>query len=82
MPFDIVASWAANHQQFLIGAAAGWGLNHIPLLVGLAFHQAMRWPWLRGLIIKNPEQAKALIAEVAKELEADIDKESAPPKAP
>lgn len=75
---ELLVSWATSHQQFVEGLAMGWALNHVPLVAGWAFHQALKWPWLRAAILKNPEQAKAIIDQVSKELEKDIDEEAKP----
>lgn len=70
-------SWVANHHQFLLGIAAGWAVAHVPLMVSFAFNQAMRVPYLRGLVLKNPEQIKAWIKEIEDTLEKEINEEVA-----
>lgn len=64
-----------GHQGWFIGLAIGWILAHIPQIVLGSFKQAMKIPWVRGAVLKNPKQAKAIIDQIANELEKDIDEE-------
>lgn len=73
---DFAISWVLGHQQFFIGAATGYAIAHIPEAVYFAFHQAMKIPWLRVAVVKNPEQAKNILRLIESELEKDIDAEA------
>lgn len=64
-----------SHQGWFIGLAIGWVLAHIPQIVLGSFKQAMKIPWIRNAVLKNPKQAKAIINQIADELEKDIDEE-------
>lgn len=75
---NLIAGWVVNHQQYLLGIASGWALANIPKVVAIAFHYAMQVPWLRAAVVANPEQAKAIVAQIAAELDKDIDAEAAP----
>lgn len=72
---NLIAGWALNHKDFLIGLASGWAAAHVPLLVSFAFNQAMRVPYLRGLVLSNPTQIKAYLKEIEDTLDKEIDEE-------
>jgi hypothetical protein len=73
---DIIVNYALAHKDYFYGIATGYALSHIPQAVHYAFHFAMKWPWLRSLVLRDPAQSKAVIDEVAKDLEKEIDEES------
>lgn len=88
-PFlDMAVNYALAHREFVYGAACAWALSHVALAVRFLFGLAMKLPWLRALVVGNPDQAKQVIDEAATELKADIDAEAAakaqavPPSAP
>lgn len=73
---NLLVSWALNHTQFFEGLATGWALAHVPTLTLYAFRAAMRVPWLRAAVVAHPDQAKAVINQIAAELDKDIDQEA------
>jgi hypothetical protein len=74
---NIIANWAVAHQGLIEGMALGWSAAHIPWIVLQAFHVAMKIPWLRAQVVSNPKQAKAIVDNIAAELDKDIDAEAA-----
>jgi len=68
-------NWVVNHHEFLLGIAAGWAAANIPVLVGFVFDQAMKVPYLRALVLRNPAKIKAYIKEIEDALEKEIDEE-------
>jgi hypothetical protein len=73
---QLAISFITNHQQYFLGLATGWAFAHIPAAVLLAFHLAMKIPWLRAQVVANPAQAKAIIDAIHTELDKDIDDEA------
>ncbi len=72
---NMAMNWVVNHHEFLLGIAAGWAAANIPVLVGFVFDQAMKVPYLRSLVLRNPAKIKAYIKEIEDALEKEIDEE-------
>ena len=81
---QLALNFIAAHQQYFLGIASGYAIAHIPWVVLIAFHAAMKIPWLRAQVVSNPAQAKAIVDAIMQELDRDIDAEaaSAQPTAP
>ena len=73
---NLIINFALAHQEFVYGAAAGYAIGHIPQMTLMVFHLAMKIPWLRAAIIKDPKKAKAIIDAIHDELDKDIDEEA------
>ena len=79
---QLALNFVVAHQQYFLGIASGYAIAHIPAAVLLAFHLAMKIPWLRNQVVSNPAQAKAIVNAIQTALDADIDAEAAAAKAP
>ena len=78
---QIALNFLVAHQEYFLGIASGFAIAHIPAAVLLAFHLAMKIPWLRNQVVSNPTQAKAIIDAIQKAIDDDIDAEAASAKA-
>lgn len=78
----MLMNFVIAHKDYFLGLATGYALEHVPQAVAFLFHQAMRWPWLRGAILKDPARAKALVDSIRDELDKDIDAEAQAAKKP
>ena len=79
---NMLVNLAVAHKDFFIGAAVAYALGHVPEAVAFCFHQAMRVPFLRAAVTADPAKAKALIDQIAAELDKDIDQEASAPPPP
>lgn len=78
----LALNFALAHKDYLYGVASGYALTHVPQATAFAFHQAMRIPLLRELVLKNPDESKKVLDDIATELKKDIDAEALPKSVP
>lgn len=72
---NLIMSFLMSHQDYIIGIAVGYALANIPQMVGIVFNAAMKVPFLRAAVLKNPEGIKKAIDEVEQAIDKEIDEE-------
>jgi hypothetical protein len=84
---NLIVSWAANHQQLVIGFAAGAAgafiLSNPIKCAAFLFDAGVKYvPFLGPWVAKNPDKAKAWFDAFEKAIDDCVDKYAAAQKPP